>query len=82
MISKSTIAAMMLVVMGLVVMGLVVMGLASPAFAQAPPTSSTGYPGAYAYPYEAPSPFGWAPDYGGWPNAATIDYNIHTPPNH
>jgi hypothetical protein len=77
MISKSTIAAMVLAAMGLGAMG-----LASPAFAQAPPTPYTGYPGAYAYPYEAPPPFGWAPDYGGWPNAATIDYNIHTPPNH
>lgn len=73
MIIKSTIAAMVLVAMG----------LASPAFAQAPPTYYTGYPGAYAYPYEPSPPFGWAPDsYGGWPDAATIDYNIHTPPNH
>jgi hypothetical protein len=77
MISKSTIAATVLVAMGLA------MGLASPAFAQAPPTYYNAYPGAYAYPYEPPPPLGWALDgYGGWPDAATIGYNIHTPPNH
>lgn len=73
MISKSTIAAM----------ALVAMGLASPAFAQAPPTYYNAYPGAYAYPYEPPPPLGWGPyGYRSWPDAATIDYNIHTPPNH
>jgi hypothetical protein len=73
MISKSAIAAAVLVAMG----------LASPAFAQMPPTYYDAYPGAYAYPYQQPGPFGWAPyGYGGWPNAASIEYNIHTPPNH
>jgi hypothetical protein len=78
MISKSTIAAMMF---GAV--GLVSMGLASPAFAQVPPAYYDAYPGAFAYPYEPPPPLGWAPyGYSSWPDAATIDYNIHTPPNH
>jgi hypothetical protein len=73
MISKSTIAAIVLVAVG----------LASPAFAQAPPSYYDAYPGAFAYPYEPPPPFGWVPGgYGGWPDAATIGYNIHTPPNH
>ena len=86
MISKSTIAAMTLGAMGLA-MGLVMdlaMGLASPAFAQVPPAYYDAYPGAFVYPYEPPPPpFGWAPyGYGGWPDAAGIGYNIHTPPNH
>jgi hypothetical protein len=74
MISKSTTAGMVLVAMG----------LASPAFAQMPPTYYYGYAGPYAYPYEQPAPFGWAPYgyFGSWPNAASIGYNIHTPPNH
>jgi hypothetical protein len=87
-ISKSTIAAMMLVAMS----------LASPAFAQMPPGYyydyapgyyygyAPGYAGPYAYSYERPGPYGWAPyGYGGgWPpgSAASINYNIHTPPNH
>ena len=45
-----------------------------------------GYAGPYAYSYEQLGPFGWAPysDGGGWPpgSAASILYNIHTPPNH
>lgn len=75
MISKSTIPAMMLVTMG----------LASPAFAQVPPGYYYGYAGPDAYPYEQPVPYGWAPyGYGGWApgSAASITYNIHTPPNH
>jgi hypothetical protein len=87
MISKSTIAAM----------ALVALSLASPAFAQTPPGyyygyapgyyygNAAGYGGPYAYSYE-PGPFGWAPyGYGGgWPpgSAASVEYNIHTPPNH
>jgi len=75
MISKSTIGAIVLVAMGL-----------APAFAQVPP----GYYDAavpYANPYDEPEPFGLAPyDYGfgGWQSqsAASINYNIHTPPNH
>ncbi|HEY2530759.1 MAG TPA: hypothetical protein VGJ20_22965 [Xanthobacteraceae bacterium] len=86
MISKSTIAAM----------ALVAMGLGSPALAQAPQgyygyapgyyyDSAPGYSGPYAYPYEQPVPFRSAPyGYGGWPpgSPASVDYNIHTPPNH
>jgi hypothetical protein len=73
MICKSTIAAI----------ALTVLGLASPAFAQMPPPYDYGYPGAYAYLYDQAGPFGWAPyGYSGWPNAASIQYNIHTPPNH
>lgn len=75
MIGKLTIAAM----------ALVTVGLASPAFAQLPPAYYYGSAGRYAYPYERPAPFGWAPyGYGGWPSgsAASINYNIHTPPNH
>ena len=75
MISKSTIAATVLVTMG----------LASPAFAQMPPPYYYGYAGPYTYAYEQPAPFGWAPyGYGGWPpgSAPSINYNIHTPPNH
>lgn len=75
MISKSTIAAMVLVTIG----------LASPAFAQVPPTYYYGYVGPYAYPYAQPSPFGWELyGYGGSRprSAADINYNIHTPPNH
>jgi hypothetical protein len=88
MISKSTIAAM----------ALVAMSLASPAFAQMPAghyydyapgyyySYAPGFAGPYAYPYEQPGPYGWAPyGYGGgWPpgSAASIKYNIHTPPNH
>jgi hypothetical protein len=77
MISKSTIGAMVLFAMGL-----------APASAQVPP----GYYDAtapYANPYDEPEPFGLAPygygyGYGGWQSqsAATINYNIHTPPNH
>ena len=87
MISKTTIAAM----------ALVAMSLASPAFAQTrgyyydyTPGNyygyAPGYAGPYAYSYEQPGPFGWAPYVygGGWPpeSAASILYNIHTPPNH
>jgi hypothetical protein len=73
MICKSTIATI----------ALTVLGLASPAFAQAPPTYDYGYPGAYVYLYDQSGPYGWAPDsYSGWPTAASIQYNIHTPPNH
>ena len=87
MISKATIAAM----------ALVAVSLASPAFAQTPeyyygyaPGNyygyAPGYAGSYAYSYEQPGPFGWA-SYGyggGWPpgSAASVLYNIHTPPNH
>ena len=50
------------------------------------PAYAPGYAGPYAYSYEQPGPFGWAPyGYGGgWPpgRAASILYNIHTPPNH
>ena len=50
------------------------------------PAYAPGYAGPYAYSYEQPGPFGWAPysDGGGWPpgSAASILYNIHTPPNH
>ena len=50
------------------------------------PAYALGYVGPYAYSYEQPGPFGWAPyGYGGgWPpgSAASILYNIHTPPNH
>jgi len=50
------------------------------------PAYAPGYAGPYAYSYEQPGPFGWAPyGYGGgWPpgSAASILYNIHTPPNH
>ena len=72
---KSTITAMVLVAMG----------LASPAFAQAPPGYYYGDAGSYAYPHEQPAPFAWQPyGYGGWApgSAASINYNIHTPPNH
>jgi hypothetical protein len=86
MFSKSMIATMVLVAMG----------LASPAFAQVPPGYYEYAPGnyygyapgyaPYAYSYEQPGPFGWVPyGYGGgWPpgSAASIEYNIHTPPNH
>jgi hypothetical protein len=87
MISKSMIATMVLVAIG----------PASPAFAQAPPGYydytpgyyygyGPGYTGPNAYSYEQPRPFGWAPyGYGGgWPpgSAASVEYNIHTPPNH
>ena len=87
MISKTTIAAM----------ALAAMSLASPAFAQTPgyyydyaPGNyygyAPGYAGPYAYSYEQPGPFGWGSySYGGgWPpgSAASILYNIHTPPNH
>ena len=75
MISKSTIAAMVLVTMG----------LASQAFAQVPPAYYYGYAGPYAYPYGPPAPFDYGyGGYGGWPpgSAAAIGYNIHTPPNH
>jgi hypothetical protein len=66
-------------------MVLVAMGL-TPALAQVPP----GYYGAaapYATPYDEPEPSGLAPygyGYGGWQSqsAASINYNIHTPPNH
>jgi hypothetical protein len=74
MISKSTIPAMMLVTMG----------LASPASAQVPPGYYYDYAGP-AYSYEQPAPYGWAPyGYGDWApsSAASINYNIHTPPNH
>jgi hypothetical protein len=69
-ISKSTIAAMVLLAMG----------VASPAFAQVPWTY--GYAGPYGYPYEPPPPYAWEPY--GWQSsiAASIDYNVHTPPNH
>jgi hypothetical protein len=66
-------------------MVLVAMGLASPAFAQVPPGYYYGYAGPSAYPYERSAPFGWPPyGYGGWPpgSPASINYNIHTPPNH
>ena len=77
MISKSTTA------IALGAMSIVSMGLASPAFAQMSPAYYDAYPGAYAYPYAPPPSFGWAPyGYGGWPDAASIQYNIHTPPNH
>ena len=50
------------------------------------PAYAPGYAGPYTYSYEQPGPFGWAPyGYGGgWPpgSAASILYNIHTPPNH
>ena len=50
------------------------------------PAYAPGYAGPYAYSYAEPGPFGWAPyGYGGgWPpgSAASILYNIHTPPNH
>jgi hypothetical protein len=72
---KSTIAATVLVTMG----------LAPPAFAQIAPGHYYGYASPYAYPYEQPAPFGEAPyGYGGWApgSAASINYNIHTPPNH
>ena len=50
------------------------------------PAYAPGYAGPCAYSYEQPGPFGWAPysDGGGWPpgSAASILYNIHTPPNH
>jgi hypothetical protein len=76
MISKSTIAATVLVSMG----------LASPAFAQGPLPYDYGYAGPYTYyPYERPMYFGWAPyGYGGWPSSSpgSIANNIHTPPNH
>jgi hypothetical protein len=87
MISKSMIATMMLVAMG----------LASPAFAQVPPGYYDYAPGYYpgyapgnagpsVYSYEQPGTFGWVPySYGGgWPpgSAASVEYNIHTPPNH
>ena len=72
---KSTIVAMVLVAMG----------LASPAFAQVSSEYYYGYAGPYAYPNEQPPPFGWTPyGYGGWPprSANSINYNVHTPPNH
>jgi hypothetical protein len=75
MIGKSTIAATVLVTIG----------LASPAFAQVPPAYYYDYAGPYAYPYGPPAPYGWTPyGYGGWPGgyAASINYNVHTPPNH
>ena len=88
MISKTTIAGM----------ALVAMSVASPAFAQTPRYYydylslgnyygyAPGYAGSYAYSYEQPGPFGWQ-SYGyggGWPpgSAASVLYNIHTPPNH
>jgi hypothetical protein len=86
MISKSTIAAM----------ALVAMSLASPAFAQVPPGYgyapgyyygyAPGYAAPYAYSYEQPGGYGRT-SYGyggGWPpgSAASVEYNIHTPPNH
>ena len=50
------------------------------------PAYAPGCAGPYAYSYAQPGPFGWAPyGYGGgWPpgSAASILYNIHTPPNH
>jgi hypothetical protein len=72
MISKSTIGAMVLVAMGL-----------TPAFAQVP----RGYyydAAPYANPYDEPEPFGLAPYGYGWQSqsAGSINYNIHTPPNH
>jgi hypothetical protein len=92
MISKSTISKSMLPAVALVAMS-----LASPAFAQIPPGyyayapgyyygNAPGFAGPYAYSSEQPGPFGWAPyGYGGgWPpgSAASVEYNIHTPPNH
>ena len=86
MISKSMTATMMLVAMG----------LASPAFAEVPPAYydyapgyysgyAPGNAGPFAYSYEQPGTFGWVPySYGGgWPpgSAASVEYNIHTPPN-
>jgi hypothetical protein len=78
MMSKLSIAAMVPVTMG----------LASPAFAQVPPGYYYDYAGPYAYAYEQPVPYGWAP-YGYWawrswyPNIpASISNNIHTPFNH
>jgi hypothetical protein len=72
MISKSTIGAMVLVATG----------LASPAFAQVPPGYYYGYAAPYADPYAQPEPFApYGYGYGGW-SAASINYNIHTPPNH
>jgi hypothetical protein len=77
MISKSTIGAMVLVAMGL-----------TPAFAQVP---AGYYDGAapYATPYDEPEPFDLAPYGYGYgdggsqsQSAASINYNIHTPPNH
>ena len=86
MISKTTIAAL----------ALVTMSLASPTFAQTPgyyydyaPGNAYGYApgyvGPYAYSYQQPGPFAWYYGYGGgWPpgSAASVLYNIHTPPNH
>jgi hypothetical protein len=88
MISKSTIAAMVLITTG----------LASPSFAQVSQGYYDSYAGPYAYPYEQPVPYGWrrarhsfsymaeVPPYGyrGWPpgSPASIEHNIHTPPNH
>jgi len=79
MISKSTIGAMVFVAIGL-----------TPTFAQVPPGYYPGYyydAAPYANPYDAPEPSGLAPyayGYGGWQSqsAASINYNIHTPPNH
>jgi hypothetical protein len=50
------------------------------------PAGGPAYAGPYAYSYEQLGPFDWAPSGygGGWPpgSAASILYNIHTPPNH
>jgi hypothetical protein len=75
MIRKSTIIAVVLAATG----------VASPAFAQMPPGYYYDYAGPYAYPGEQPAPYGWEGyGYAGWPpnSPASINYNIHTPPNH
>ena len=78
MISKTTIAAM----------ALVAMSLASPAFAKTArhyydyaPGNYYSYAPGYAGPYVGWASYGYG---GGWPpgSAASILYNIHTPPNH
>ncbi|HTV38664.1 MAG TPA: hypothetical protein VMF12_19705 [Xanthobacteraceae bacterium] len=91
MISKSTVAAMVLgtmslVTMSLVTISLVTISLASPASAQVyyDQVPVVGYYG-YVSPYDQPGPYGgplfgfgyWNPN-----NPHSIDNNIHTPPNH
>lgn len=82
MISKSMIAAMVLITMG------IASGFSSTAFAQAFGPVFVQAPAAYyygyAYPYGPPGPYAWGPYVGYWNpnNPHSVDNNIHTPPNH
>jgi len=75
MIVRSTIVAAAFVIM-----------LASPAFAQDLASPGYGYMGPYPYANAQAAPYGWQSYgyYGPWAanNPASIDNNIHTPPNH